>query len=349
MDFFIFAPRIQILWHDNLFIKYIVKCPILSYNMKKQKGFVMRKYIRLALGANAIYAEICRKENFVGVDFDIARDLNKDNSENWREFNKKYIPVWQESHPGKSKVPAGLACGMLYTVAKDLSIGDIVICPTGSGTYYVGEISSGYIYAPGQILPHRREVKWYDGTIRREDMSEELRNSTGSIATVCNITKYSSEIEFLIGGQSQSDQICTITDAEDPKVFKLESHLEEFLVHNWENTDFGKNWDLYREDGEIVGKQYKTDAGDIDILAISKDKKTFLVIELKRGRTGDAAVGQVQRYMGYVKDILSEPGQSVKGVIIALEDDKNIRYALSVTNNIEFYKYNVSFSLSKVK
>ena len=39
--------------------------------------------------------------------------------------------------------------------------------------------------------------------------------------------------------------------------------------------------------------------------------------------------------------------QSVKGVIIALEDDLRIRRALQVANNIDFYRYEVSFKLNK--
>ena len=87
----------------------------------------------------------------------------------------------------------------------------------------------------------------------------------------------------------------------------------------------------------------------MDILAISKDGKTLLVVELKKGRVSDNVVGQIQRYMGYVKEELAEPGQDVKGVIIALNEDLRLKRALSVTNNIEFYSYKVSFSLSKTR
>ncbi len=51
--------------------------------------------------------------------------------------------------------------------------------------------------------------------------------------------------------------------------------------------------------------------------------------------------------MGYVLEELAEEDQTVKGVIIALEDDIRIRRALSVATNIEFYTYQVSFELSK--
>jgi restriction system protein len=109
-----------------------------------------------------------------------------------------------------------------------------------------------------------------------------------------------------------------------------------------------KKYDIYEEDGEVVGKQYRVDNGWIDILAISKDKKELLVVELKKGRTNDAVVGQVQRYMGYVLEELAEPDQKVRGVIIAMEDDINIRRALKVARDIEFFRYQVSFKLSKV-
>jgi restriction system protein len=51
--------------------------------------------------------------------------------------------------------------------------------------------------------------------------------------------------------------------------------------------------------------------------------------------------------MGYVKDELAEDNQTVRGVIIAFEDDIKIRRALSVTKNIDFYTYKVQFKLEK--
>lgn len=52
---------------------------------------------------------------------------------------------------------------------------------------------------------------------------------------------------------------------------------------------------------KIIGQQYPSDKRPIDILAIIKAKKTLLVVELKRDRVSDNAVGQIQRYMGFVK------------------------------------------------
>jgi restriction system protein len=178
-------------------------------------------------------------------------------------------------------------------------------------------------------------------------MSDQLKNSTGSIGTVSDISKYVEEIEMLIAGKKPPTIVSTDETVEDPSVFALEKHLEDFLVQNWKQTELGKYYDIFEEDGELVGQQYQSDTGPLDILAISKDKKELLVVELKKGRVSDVVVGQIQRYMGYVKEELAESGQTVRGVIIALEDDLRIRRALSVTSNIEFYKYQVSFRLFK--
>jgi SAM-dependent methyltransferase len=111
--------------------------------------------------------------------------------------------------------------------------------------------------------------------------------------------------------------------------------------------DTAQKFDIFEEDGELVGQQYQSDTGPMDILAIKKDKTQLLVVELKKGRASDAVVGQVLRYMGYVKQELAEPNQSVKGVIIALDDDTRIRRALAMTPDISFYRYEVSFKLTK--
>lgn len=307
----------------------------------------MKQYLRLMLGAKSAHIDECLKGNFIGADFDIKQDLSKHLFENWRDFNKMFIPIWLENHPEKSKVSAGLACGALWTVAKGLKRGDIIISPDGTGKYHIAEVLDEYSYHPGQILPHRRTVRWYEQTIERAEMSDALRNSTGSIGTTSEITNYATELEELIGGKKPSVIVSTDETIEDPTVFALEKHLEDFLVANWKQTELGKNYDIYEEGGDLIGKQYPTDTGFIDILAISKDKKELLIVELKKGRASDNVVGQIQRYMGYVLEELAENGQTVKGIIIALEDDNRIRRALAVAPNIEFYRYQVSFKLFK--
>lgn len=303
------------------------------------------KYYRLMLGRGSVHAARCFAENFVGADFGIDQDLTNALPEGWRAFNAAFIPIYRAARPEKSKIAAGLACGMLWTVCKGMKIGDFVLCPDGSGTYRVGEITGNYEYAPGEILPHRRAVRWLSQSIDRADMSDALRNSSGSIGTVCDISAHQEEIERLLGSHESPVIVSTDEDVENPMAFAMEEYLEEFLEDNWAQTELGRNYDIYEENGERIGRQYPTDTGNMDILAIRKDKRELLVVELKKGRAADKAVGQILRYMGYVAQELAEDGQTVRGVIIAHEDDQRIRRALAVTPNVSFYRYQITFKL----
>lgn len=296
-------------------------------------------------GAKSIHYKDCIEGGFIGVDFGIKEDVSMFLTDNPNDFKDKYRPVFLKNRPDKSKVAAGLACGAIWTVCHSMKQGDIVLCPDGSGEYSVGVIESNYYYVQDEILQHRRKVNWNRNTIRRSDMSEALQNSSGSVLTTCDLTKYKEELDGLINGNNSSPIVSNDNTIESASEFALERHLEDFLVKNWKKTTLGKKFNIYEIDGEIVGQQFPSDTGPIDILALSKDKKTFLVVELKKGRVSDNVVGQIQRYMGYVKQDLAEKNQEVKGVIIGFEDDVKIQRALSVTSNIDFYKYKVDFKL----
>lgn len=299
------------------------------------------------LGEKSAFAKEAHAGNFIAAGFIQDRDLTGHLPDSWRDFNREFIPLFLDQNPKKTRIAAGLACGMLWTITKGVQIGDVVLVPDGKGQYYTGEVTGNYEYHKGQKLPHRRSVRWLSRMIARDEMSDQLKNSTGSIGTVSNISKYANEIEALLSGSRLASIIATDESIEDPSMFALEKHLEDFLVKNWDHTELSKHYDIYEEDGKKVGQQYSSDTGPIDILAVSKDKKEILVIELKKGRASAVVVGQIQTYMGYVKEELLERGQVVKGIIISLEGDERLRNALRVTENIDFYTYTINFKLEK--
>lgn len=127
----------------------------------------------------------------------------------------------------------------------------------------------------------------------------------------------------------------------------MEKQLEDFIIHNWATTELGKKFDLIIEDGELLSQQFKTDIGPIDILAKDKKSGSYVVIELKRNQTSDDTVGQLTRYMGWIKREKKDP--SVRGVIIAGQYDKKLDYAREMVPNIEVFIYQVDFKLSEFK
>ena len=63
------------------------------------------------------------------------QDLTGRIPEEWRAFNKEFIPIYLKNRPEKTKVAAGLACAAIWTVSKGMLQGDIVLCPDGAGQY----------------------------------------------------------------------------------------------------------------------------------------------------------------------------------------------------------------------
>ena len=308
----------------------------------------MKRYFRVFLGSGAEHLDECVRGGFIGVDYAFNESLAPYLEDTWAESRGKIKPIYLANNPGKSPVGAGLSCGTLWTLGKGMQRGDIVVCPDGKGNYFSGEIADEYKYVENATLPHQRNVIWHKSTFLKSEMSGDLKTSVGKPLTVIEISKYSAELDVLPGNSSGQTLFSSDETVEDPSAFALEKHLEDFLIFNWPQTELAKKYDLVTDDGEVVAQQYQSDTGPIDILAISKDKKEYLVVELKKGRTSDVVVGQTLRYMGFVKNELAVNGESVRGVIIALEDDLRLRNALSMVPAMDFYRYQIDFKLNPV-
>jgi len=82
--------------------------------------------------------------------------------------------------------------------------------------------------------------------------------------------------------------------------------------------------------------------GRIDVLC--KDKRGDLVIvELKRfGAKHDSIVDQIGRYMGYVRNYLTKPGQGVRGIILVAKADEKLRHAVAGFPNLELREFDLA-------
>lgn len=128
--------------------------------------------------------------------------------------------------------------------------------------------------------------------------------------------------------------------------FALEAHLEEFIDKNWNAIQFdGRKLKRYTTE-EQNGRQFPAGLWNIDFLCVDEQTRSLVVVELKRGQTSDATVGQVLRYISWVEENVAEKGQKVEGIIIAREIDDALRYAVK-NQRIDVLVYKVNFSLLK--
>ncbi len=157
-----------------------------------------------------------------------------------------------------------------------------------------------------------------------------------------------SERDFQIIMGVQADIVPNNSVIDDEAEFVLEKYLEDFMVANWDIIDFSETLTIFEDENGNVGQQYYTEeVGYIDILA--KDEQGgFVVIELKKGRKNDEVVGQVLRYMSWVRRNLCKNGESVRGLIVVGERDTKLEHAVSeVADKVRVMLYKVSFRLEK--
>jgi len=231
---------------------------------------------------------------------------------------------------------------MIWNFYHEIEIGDVILARRGlqvlSG---VGDVTGKTSFMPerqaGIDHPHFLQVSW--------------RDAPRNIAYGRNVFERRSvaetdEANFKLLIQNQEPALPETGHAlsESTSVFVLEKYLEEFIISNW-GTIFA-DLEVYVDETGKEGRQYKTDnIGFIDILAIDKQSRGFVVIELKRDRTSDQVVGQVQRYMGWVKAKLCTNNQSVRGLIICSEEDERLKYAMMMVQGVRIQYYKMSFTL----
>ena len=130
--------------------------------------------------------------------------------------------------------------------------------------------------------------------------------------------------------------------------FTLEYQLRDFLAQNLEVISVqGKKLSVYVDATDRDGVEYPTDVGPIDILAVD-ETGAFVVFELKRARSPDRAIGQLSRYMGWVKHTIGKD-QQVRGVIVAKTISQNLRYAATVVPDVSLFEYEVRFTLNAIE
>jgi restriction system protein len=246
----------------------------------------------------------------------------------------------------KPATTIGLYANMILSFYHDILPNDIVIARRGRKTLAaVGKVIQAAIYSPGKNAdnthPNYLSVEWQD-----QPRNKNYSDIVFKMQTLAEI----SEVEYhniLEGSGPQPITPESNESVEDPNEFVLEKYLEDFIVSNFDTIFKGK-YKIYEDSEENEGQQYDTnDIGKIDILAIESRTNSFIVIELKKGRPSDQVIGQILRYMGWVKKNLCKNDQKVKGLVICRDPDPKLSYAIEMTNNIDVRYYNVSFKLKE--
>ncbi len=136
-------------------------------------------------------------------------------------------------------------------------------------------------------------------------------------------------------------------DASSPEStgeFAYEADLKNYLAKNLYQLESGLR--LYEEEG-VTGIEFPAGGRFIDILALDSSNN-FVVIELKVSKGYDRVIGQLMRYMAWIKTNLADSDQGVRGAIVARSISEDLKLASSLGPSIDMYEYELSIQLKKI-
>lgn len=256
----------------------------------------------------------------------------------------------QSKYSDLPRTTQSLFTNMLWKFYHEVAPGDFIIARRGVKTLAaVGTVTATAQYNPGKnpAIPHGNflAVHWL-----AEPRDKVFPVTVFPLFTLAEIpTK--ARFEELVDGLSEQSGGPALSDKEyqtalgpNQYVFALEKYLEDFIVSNFDSI-FKRKMRIYEDALGNQGQQYETEIGRIDILAVEPDSGCFVVIELKKARTSDEVIGQILRYMGWVKKNLCKERQEVRGIVICRKSDQRLSYAIDMTTGIEVKYYDVDFWL----
>ena len=288
--------------------------------------------------------------------FDLANNLI---SIGWAELGDVSKMSKQElaetvasTYPEASPPTKGLVTNMVWAFYHEIGSGDLVIARRGRKSLAaVGKVVQAAVYSPGKN-PYTTHPNFLGVSWQGSPRDQGFPRIVFPMFTLHEV--HGDQFDKFVKGEDDGvkndvEILKSLVDTqkiEDPNAFVLERYLEDFIVSNFDAI-FKGNLVIYKDTGGNEGQQYNTEVGSIDILAIEPKTKSFVIIELKKGRPSDQVVGQTLRYMGWVKKNLCNDGQAVKGLVICRDPDPKLSYALEMTNDIRVLYYAVSFKLTE--
>ena len=147
---------------------------------------------------------------------------------------------------------------------------------------------------------------------------------------------------------STEEAALPVLTAAEPSAI-TERAVEEHLETHWRSTEFaGLGIELATEEKHgLPCRQVLTPRNTIDLLGYRADAREWWVFELKKGRSSDAVVGQVGRYMTWIGD-QAKRNESVRGAIIVGRADENLKASVRSNERLSLWQYDTSLMVRRV-
>ncbi|MBC8204613.1 DUF1016 family protein [bacterium] len=183
-----------------------------------------------------------------------------------------------------------------------------------------------------------RRLGLSDGKIAEDlQLAEALKNNP-ELKKIKDITKAKNDLRESKRNLKTNDK---------GSVFTEEYQLHRYLFDHWDRLSFFDEWEINGAKYNM-GKFKTNEVWEIDILAKHKQEPKWLVVELKNEQSSDVTIGQISRYMGWIKRNKAKKDEEVEGLIISHDINLEILYALYCNSKIRLCTYNVEDDVLKL-
>jgi hypothetical protein len=195
----------------------------------------------------------------------------------------------------------------------------------GTGLWGVCEITGKWVDDPEAKSKHKIEAGWFpiakpkrwDVTLPYELVKQELANQNHRLRIAKATETDLATVQFALRIYQRLGYGST-----DGDFFVLEAGLEEAVKANL------KQLRLRLADASVQQQcNLGLGIGRTDLICLD-EHDNFVVLELKAVHSSDSVVGQILRYMGYVRENWADKsGKKVKGIILTPSYDEQLRLA----------------------
>lgn len=200
----------------------------------------------------------------------------------------------------------------------------------GSGLWGTCEVAGDWVNDPEGKAKHDIETGWFpiariqkwDAMLPYELVKEDLSNQNYRVRIAKAKEEDLSIIQLALRVYQRLGYGST-----DGEFFVLESGLEEAVKANLKQLGL-------RLADESIQQQCNLGLGigRTDLMCLD-ERDDFVVLELKAVHSSDSVVGQLLRYMGYVRENWAEKGgKKVRGIILTPSYDEQLRLAAKEAN-----------------
>ncbi len=220
--------------------------------------------------------------------------------------------LYREKYPQDVPMRVNQNSGQVYRFVNDLQVGDIVITPYSTNQLLVGEVTSKVFHKDDNtsVYPLRREVKWFNKTVNRQNLSIPLQNSLRSSLTFYSLKNGAEILEYFnLAPKNQLRQktdfniYTTIKD----KLLELDGfEFETFVSYLLQSIGFEKTDE----------KQGGVADGGIDfegILSVYNIASINLQVQVKRFENNKISWKEIATFRGAMK-------RDFQGCFITLSD-----------------------------